>query len=112
MPATLHELLQAYFGLNTTYHRNPLVAQCAATLTRLISTNPNRLSLLLVNAGANRIYVSPSNQVAVGAGIILVPNGGTLSLTWDRDFEFVTSEFYGIGDGGVSNVEIIEVVAI
>lgn len=112
MPATLHELLQAYFGLNTTYHRNPLVAQCAATLTQLIAANPNRLSLLIVNAGANRIYVSPANTVAVGAGIVLVPNGGTLSLTWDRDFEFVTSEFFGIGDGGVSNVEIIEVVAV
>lgn len=112
MPVTLHALLQAHFGIKSSYNENPEVSQCAITVTKLISHNPNRLGLLIVNAGANNIYVSPHNTVAVGAGIVLVANGGSISFTWDRDFEFVTNEFYGIANGGVSNVEVIEIVSL
>lgn len=112
MAKTLYELIQAHFGIKTTYHVNPLVAQVAATVTKIVSVNPNRLGLVIVNSGANRIYLSPLNTVAVGAGIVLVPTGGAISFKWDIDFELVTSEFYGIGDGGVSNIHCVEVTTI
>lgn len=112
MPVTLHALLQAHFGVKSTYNENPEVSQCLTTVTKLISANPNRLGLLIVNAGANTIYVSPKNTVAVGAGFVLVPNGGAVSFKWEHDFEFVTNEFYGIASGAASNVEVIEIVSL
>ncbi len=112
MTVALHELLQAHYGVKTTYNENPLVSQVAATVTKILPVNPNRLGLLITNAGANTIYLSPKNTVAVGAGQVLVPNGGGISFSWLEDFEFVSSEFYAIGDGGVSNVNIIEVVSL
>lgn len=112
MAKTLYELIQAHFGLKTAYRVNPEVSQVAVTVTKIVSTNPNRLGLLIVNSGANRIYLSPLNTVAVGAGLVLVPTGGAASFKWDIDFELVTSEFYGIADGGVSNTTVIEVYTL
>jgi len=112
MAITLYELIQAHFGVKTTYRVNPEVSQVALTVTKIVSTNPNRLGLVIVNSGANRIYLSPLNTVAVGAGIVLVPTGGAISFKWDHDFELVTSEFYGIADGAVSNIQCIEVVTV
>ncbi len=112
MTNALYELIQSHFGVKTSYRVNPEVAQVAATVTKIFSTNPNRLGMLIVNSGANRIYLSPLNTVSVGNGIILVPNGGAASFKWDIDFELVTSEMYGIGSGGVSNIHAIEVYTI
>ena len=112
MPTTLYQLLQANFGVNTSRNVNPLVAQVQTTLTKVVSHNPNRVGLLIVNSGANSIYLSPLNTVAVGAGIVLVPNGGGISFVWDEDFEFTTSEFFAFASGGASNILLIEVVVI
>lgn len=112
MSKTLYDLIQAHFGVKTSYRVNPEVSQVAVTLTKVVSTNPNRLGLVIVNSGANRIYLSPLNDVVVGAGIVLVPTGGAISFRWDIDFELVTSEFYGIADGGVSNIHCIEIVTV
>jgi len=109
MTQTLYELIQAHFGVKTSYRVNPEVSQVLTVVTKIVSTNPNRLGLVIVNSGANRIYLSPLNTVALGAGIILVPNGGAASFKWDVDFELVTSEFYGIADGVASNITAIEV---
>lgn len=112
MTQTLYELIQTHFGLKTSYRVNPLVPQVETDVTQIVSNNPNRLGLLVVNSGANRIYMSPLNNVAVGAGIVLVPHGGAVSLKWDMDFEFVTSEFFGIADGLASNILCVEVYTI
>lgn len=112
MISTLYDLIQANFGVKTSYRVNPEVAQVAITVTKIVSTNPNRLGLLIVNSGANRIYLSPLNSVAVGAGIVLVPTGGAASFKWDIDFELVTSEFYGIADGVASNIHCIEIISV
>ena len=112
MISTLYDLIQANFGVKTSYRVNPEVAQVAITVTKIVSTNPNRLGLLIVNSGANRIYLSPLNSVAVGAGIVLVPTGGAASFKWDIDFELVASEFYGIADGVASNIHCIEIISI
>lgn len=112
MSGALHRLLQAHYGVKTTYNENPTVSQVAVTVTKVLSTNPNRLGLIITNAGANTVYLSPKNTVAVGAGQVLVPNGGSISFTWLEDFELVSSEWHAIASGGVSNVNIIEVVAL
>ncbi len=112
MTTTLYDLIQSHFGVKTSYRVNPEVAQVAITVTKIISSNPNRLGLVIVNSGANRIYLSPLNSVAVGAGIVLVPTGGAASFKWDIDFELVTSEFYGIADGVASNIHCIEIFSV
>lgn len=112
MTTTLYQMLEANFGLKTSYHINPLVAQVQIALTKLLSYNPNRIGLIMVNNGAVSITVSPVNTVTVGNGIILVPNGGSISFKWDIDFELLAGEFFGRADGAASNIYILEVVSI
>jgi hypothetical protein len=112
MPETLTALLQAHFGMKTTWKQNPLVSQVAITVTKVIAANPNRLGLVITNAGANTVYLSPKNTVAVGAGIVLVPTGGAASFKWDIDFELVASEWYGIASGAASNVNVLEITTV
>lgn len=112
MTETLHQLLQAHFGLKTTFHENPLVSQVQTTATKVIAANPNRLGLVITNAGGNTVYLSTKNTVAVGAGMVLVPNGGAVSFKWDIDFGLVTSEFWGIASGAASNVNVIEITTV
>ncbi len=112
MPVTLYELLQAHFGVRTSWRQNPEVSQVEVTVTKVVSHNPNRVGLTILNSGANRIFLSPLNTVAVGAGLVLVSYGGAFTLTWDEDFEFVNNEFFAIADGAASAVTVIEVYTL
>ncbi len=112
MASTLFQMLESNFGIKTSYNINPLVTQVQTTLTRLLSYNPNRVGLVMVNNGAANIYVSPVNTVTVGNGLILVPGGGGITFIWDDDFEIVALEYFGIADGVASNIFIMEVISI
>lgn len=112
MSKTLYELLQAHFGIETNYRINPEVSQVEITVTKIFSYNPNRVGLLIVNTGTANIFLSPVNTVSLGNGIILVPNGGSTTFTWDEDFELVNSEFFGIAEADVSTIYAIEVFTL
>jgi len=109
---TLKELLQNRFGVKTTNNEQPEVAQVAATVTKVLSYNPNRYAFVFVNTGLNNVYLAPSRDVAVGVGILLTANGGSVSMSYDVDFELVGMEWFAIGDGGVSNCYTNEVTGV
>lgn len=112
MAIILYDMLKANFGVSTTYNINPIVGQVLTSVTKILSYNPNRLGLVIVNNGAVSIYISPVNIVTVGSGLILVPGGGSITFKWDVDFELVSLEYFGIADGAASNIFIMEVVSI
>lgn len=112
MAITLYDMLKANFGISTSYNINPLVTQVQTTLTKLLSYNPNRVGLVIVNNGAVSIYISPLNTVTVGQGVILVAGGGSVTFVWEHDFELVTLEYFGMADGAAANIFIMEVVSI
>lgn len=112
MPESLQQLLQAHFGIKSSWNQNPKVTQVETSITQIVSYNPNRLGLLLTNLGANTVWVAPDNSVSTTKGVRLVPAGGTLTLKWDTDFELVASEWYGIASGAASEFYALEVVSI
>jgi len=112
MAITLYQLLEANFGMVTSYNLNPLVDQVEITVTKILSHNPNRVGLLIVNAGDVPIDIAPVNTVTVGGGITLTPNGGGISFIWDEDFEFLASEFFAIANGAASRISVTEVISI
>jgi len=112
MTTTLYQMLESNFGIKTSYNINPVVAQVQTTLTKLLSYNPNRVGLIMINNGAVNITISPLNTVIVGNGIILVANGGGISFIWDEDFELLAGEFFARADGAAANIFIMEVVSI
>jgi len=115
MTKTLHELLQTHYGLRTSYRINPEVTRVETETTRVLSFNPNRLGFVIVNNGGSNIYISPEIVTLVGglySGIMLVPNGGTLVMKWDVDFELVSNEYFGLAEGAASNIYALEVYTL
>lgn len=109
MPTQLSELLQSLYGVQTSYEINPTVSQVETALTKVLSYDPNRFGVVLVNTGSATIYLSPENSVAVGQGIALLPNGGAMVLEWDKDFELCSYEWYAIADGAASSIYLLAV---
>lgn len=79
------------------------------TVTKLVGNNPERLALILINVGANDVYVKPSNNPGVEQGLLLAAFGGSVSLNVRSDLTLPTREWYGIADTTASTVYAIEV---
>jgi len=111
MSLALHEMLDALFGVKSRKRINYLVAQIEDTPTRFLPSDPKRLSFVFQNVSANPIYIAPENNPAaapVPRGIYIAPNGGSIILQWDRDFELVTEEWHAISTVAASACYILE----
>jgi len=106
----LSELLIERFKLKTRSLVNPLVAAVGVAAIPIALNHPDRVGLVIVNLSANIIYISPLPNVALLVGIRLDPNGGSVSLAWDEDFELVSHDWYGIATGAASAVFILETI--
>lgn len=104
------ELLDKVYGTKTTYDKNPERDDILVTKVRFLDYNPRRLSFVLINLGDYPVSVGPDSDITLTRGIYLVPHGGTLSMVWTEDFEMPTLEWYGIADGGTSEIYVLEVL--
>ena len=78
-----------------------------AAAERILTTNPQRVSFQLTNLSANVIYIGITNQVTPTHGIRLAPNGGFVSLIWDRDFELVSHEWWAVATVNNSDIYML-----
>ena len=104
------ELLDNTYGTKTTYGKNPETDNVTTDKTKILAYNPRRVSFVLINLGAYPVTVGPDSDISPTKGIYLVPHGGTLSMVWTEDFEMPTFEWYGIADGGTSEIYVLEVL--
>ena len=106
----LSDLLHERFKVQTRSLVNPLVAAVGVAAIPIALNHPDRVSLVIVNLSANIIYISPLPTVALLAGIRLDPNGGSVSMTWDVDFELVSHDWYAIATGAASQIIVLETI--
>lgn len=104
MSKTLYELLQAHFGIKTSYRVNPETTLVDDEVTKIFSYNPNRVGLVIVNTGTANFYLSPLNTATPGVGVLVAAGGGSVAFTWDEDFELVSSELWGICEAAEDTV--------
>lgn len=104
----VHELLEKVYEVKTTYEINPEVDEVGVAKVRFLPYNPRRLSFVVCNLSANNIFIAPESTVSVTRGILLVPNGGTLSMVWTEDFELSCLEWYAIASGANSAIFVLE----
>ena len=107
----LQGLIESQFGVKTSYEINPITGTALTTVTKVLNINPNRLAFIVMNMGASAVYLSPSNTVAVGNGIIILPGGGGVTLVWNEDFNMVGLDWYAIADGANSDIYVMEIVS-
>ncbi len=111
MAKTLHELLQAAYGIKTQLQESDPTFQVGVAETKILPYNPNRVGLVMVNNGGANVTIKPSRPCALGKSILLLANGGTATFKWDVDFELVASEWFGIANGAASDFYTLEIVA-
>jgi len=108
MSIQLSDLLQNLYGVTTFPQINKMVSQVGTTVVQIMSSNPNRVSFLVVNLSANNLFISPVPDVSATKGIYIAPNGGSITMQFDIDFELVSQPFYAIAGGVTSDVYILE----
>ena len=72
------------------------------TNTLILSDNPQRLSLVVVNNGSNTVYIGPDTSVTTANGIKIVASG-----TYSEDSggtKMYCGPFYGIASDGTTIV--------
>lgn len=78
-----------------------------STATRIVTGDPEGLSLSLINLGLHDIYVMTDDKVSSTHGILLIAQGGLLSLTVRDDQELPARAWWGIAPDGDTTVTYI-----
>lgn len=86
---------------------NPTVQ---TTVGILIGGNADRVGLVIVNQGANDVFISLSAGVSTSNGIRVGANGGSATLNVRDDFTLPSRTWYAIANGGTSAVYVLEEV--
>lgn len=114
MAIALHEMLEALFGIKSFSQENSLLFdpttgfdRVGVDPVRILATNPQRVSFQVTNLSAAVVYVGVTNQVAATHGIRLAPNGGIMSVIWDRDFELCSHEWFAIATVADSDIYVL-----
>jgi hypothetical protein len=112
MSGTLQELLERIYGIKTYYRINERADSVGTSVSQILSANPNRVSFLVVNLSTTNLFISPKNDVTCYKGLFVAPNGGSVILQWDVDFELVSQAWYAIASASSTNVYILENIII
>ena len=83
----------------------PDSATVGVASAELLSVNPERRGLILVNDSSNVIYLAFGVPAEIGKGIRLNPNGGSFTMTGTS---FSNDAVFGIATGAGSNLAIQE----
>lgn len=107
---TLMDLISASYGVecDTVEHLEPSIGNTRKL--QFIPYNPNRLCIVIVNNGANTMFMTTDNNTAIDDGIALSPYGGSVALQWDRDFTLVSSQYAFSTLVGTSKLYWLEVI--
>lgn len=72
--------------------------------------NPNRIGLVVVNAGTTNITLDSEPGIVAGTGLLLLGNGAVMSMNMRDDADVVSAAFYAIGDIAAGSLFVFEEV--
>lgn len=91
--------------INSFYNGTNGAVSVTTSNTAIVSSNVGRQYLVIVNDGANPVYLSLGGTAVANSGIRLNAQGGSIELTQDNLF---TGAISGIAVGGTSVVTVFE----
>lgn len=107
---SLHGLINQRFGVRTRHKENDSTTAMTTAEARVLRNDSARLAATIINLGQVDVFVRPNTGPSATVGIRIGPNGGSMALIWDEDFNMVGLEWFGVTDAGVSTLYISEVV--
>jgi hypothetical protein len=103
--AAAEVLMERFGGLFTEAESAP---SAAATSGSIVGNNPDCMARLVVNLSSNTVYLGLSPAVSASNGIAVGANGGSVSLSVEEDFGFVTRELFAIAPAGSSQLYVLQ----
>lgn len=95
----------------------PLTPRIDATATgstvpgaQFLRGNPTRVAFVAINRGPFVVWAFPNGVTSIGRGFRVEPGGGALIALWEEDGELLTLPWFGVGDGGGSVLDTLELV--
>jgi len=76
----------------------------------IVDHNFERMALAIINTSANTLSLKPGKGATTTNGIILNPNGGSLTVNARDDLALVGWEWWGIAGGAASSIIVFEVI--
>jgi len=104
------KIIEDLLNAQTTHEQNPNTDTVNTSVTEMLKPDPDRLAFAVFNLGSNNIYMRPSQDVGVDDGFLLQASGGSASFLVREDFHVVTEGWYGIADGGSSDIYLLNIV--
>lgn len=105
---SLSDLIFQMFGIRTVPRANPIVSTVGTSAIKILSENPLRTGLIIVNLSLSSLFISPTPDVSTTKGIYVSPGGGAYILKWEEDFELVSHEWYAIAGAAAQPIYVLE----
>jgi hypothetical protein len=104
--AALRWLEEEFGGSISEAESTPATGAGSATFT---GNDPDAVGLIVINLGANDVFIGLSSKVALNNGIKLTANGGACGFTVRDDGTLPTREWWAISPGGVSTLYALRI---
>jgi hypothetical protein len=96
------------YGITSTVRVTQLTANIAKS--EIVPSNPNRISMILINNSLNTIYINFGLDVSSSFGIVLSQSGGAFSMNINDEGEAVTASMSGLATADTSLLTLIETI--
>ena len=97
---TVYAFLREKYGQEMDWREIEDANDVDATDKIIARENPNRAALIIVNVSTGTIYLRPRKPATTSAGIVLVPSGGSISISAPEDGPLAAYEWHAIGSAG------------
>ncbi len=98
----LSEAIEREFGFPVQVEFSPKAVSVTTTQQEVLKGNPDRLSFVMFNLGAQIAYVHFNQYVGPGLGFYLDKNGGFIALNYKEDGELVGLPWHVVGAGSTT----------
>lgn len=91
------------------YQSGTKVLTVGTTAALLLPSNPERMSMGIVNIGASDIFIGPESAVSTTRGIVLLAGGGSYTANVREDLTLPTDPWYVVSEAAGGLVYAVEI---
>ncbi len=107
---SLHELIDNIFGVRTRSEENPENTGMTTTSQRILKNDSARLAFIINNLGQQTVVIRNQAGPTSSVGYSIGPNGGSMSMQFDEDFNKVGHEWFGVTPSGTSDIYVEQIL--
>ena len=105
---SLQAAISRELGMRTRTAENRETEAMTTSAAVLLRADSGRLAALVVNLGAEAVFIRPNGIPSATVGIRLAPTGGSLSMNFREDFSIVGKEWQGLTASATSTLYVAE----